>query len=89
MLDHNVLHLVAGPINRRFGAYEQSEAANQRPNQKVSVFKAYLEELEAHWPLLNEDVRANMACPRALQETGLEKQVLSEHCLPPSIKWAD
>lgn len=39
-------------------AYERWEAAKQRPDQKVTVFKAYLEDLEGHLPPFSEEHRA-------------------------------
>ena len=54
-----LLNLVADPANRRLQAYERWMKAEQKPNQRVTVFKTYLEELEGHMPILSETHRAN------------------------------
>ena len=53
-----LLNLVAGPTNRRLNAYERWEEAKQNPNQKVTAFKAYLEDLESHLSEFSETHRA-------------------------------
>ena len=52
------LNLIADPVNRRLAAYERWEEARQLSNQKVTTFKAYLEELEGHIPDFEETHRA-------------------------------
>ena len=53
-----LLDLVADPVNRRLIAYEKFDAAHQKTDQKVSVFKAYLEEIERELPPFDEYHRA-------------------------------
>ena len=75
-----LLCLVADPINRRLDAYERWEAAKQQPDQKVSVFKVYLEELEAHLPPLDEDVRAKFFLAKLKPE--LKEKILATGNVP-------
>ena len=75
-----LLDLVADPINRHLGAYECWEAAKQRLDQKVSVFKAYLEELKAHLPPSNQDVRANFFLAKLKPE--LKEKILATGNVP-------
>ena len=53
-----LLRLIADPVNRRLNSYEKWEEAKQMPNQKVTVFKAYLEELESQLEPFEETHRA-------------------------------
>ena len=53
-----LMNLIADPVNRRLTAYERWEDAKQNSNQKVSAFKAYLEDLESHLPDFSENQRA-------------------------------
>ena len=75
-----LLDLIANPVNRRLLAYEKWEAAKQRQNQKVSVFKAYLEELEAHLPPFAEEHRANIFLAKLRPE--LKNKILSTDNVP-------
>ena len=54
-----LLDLVADPLNRRLLAYERLDEARQKPDQKVTLFKSYLEELESHVEPVPEEHRAN------------------------------
>ena len=54
-----LLNLVADPANRRLFAYKRWEEARQRPDQKVAIFKAYLEELEGHLPEFPKEHQTN------------------------------
>ena len=47
-------------MNRRLLAYERFEEAKQRSDQKVTMFKAYLEELEANLPPIAPELKANL-----------------------------
>lgn len=55
-----LLNLASDPTNRRLLAYEKWEEATQKGDQKVSVFKAYLEDLEAQLPPFTEEHKAMM-----------------------------
>lgn len=55
-----LLNLVADPENRRLLAHERFNSARQAKDQKVSVFKAYLEELESHLEPMPEQFRASI-----------------------------
>ena len=55
-----LLDLVADPMNRRLLAHERWNSAKQGKEQKVSVFKAHLEELETHLEPLPEVFRASI-----------------------------
>ena len=79
-LEKFLLDLVANPINCRLVAYKHWEAAKQRPDQKVLVFKAYLEELEAHLPPLDEDVRINFFLAKLKPE--LKEKILATGNIP-------
>ena len=70
-----LLNLVSDPVNRRLLAYERFESARQLPNQKVSVFKAYLEETESHLPEFTEAHRANLFLAKLNAE--LKSKILS------------
>lgn len=67
--------LVADPINRRLLAYERFEEAKQRSDQKVTVFKAYLEELEANLPPMASELKANLFLAKLRPE--LKNKILS------------
>ena len=49
-----LLDLVIDSVNRRLIAYKKFNAAHQKIDQKVSVFKAYLEKIEKELPLFDE-----------------------------------
>ena len=49
-----LLNLVADSINRRLIVYEKFNATHQKIDQKVSVFKTYLKEIERELPLFDE-----------------------------------
>lgn len=70
-----LLNLVSDPVNRRLTAYEQWEAAKQRPEQKVAAFKSYLEELETHLPPFSAEHRANLFLAKLSAE--LKNKILS------------
>lgn len=55
-----LLDLVADPTNRRLVAHERWNSARQGKDQKVSAFKAHLEELEDHLEPMTEHFRASM-----------------------------
>ena len=75
-----LLDLIADPVNRRLLAYEKWEAAKQRQDEKVSNFKAYLEELEAHLPPFAEEHRANIFLAKLRPE--LKNKILSTDNVP-------
>ena len=54
-----LLDLVADPVNRRLSAMERWESARQRSDQKVTAFKAYLEEAESRLEPMTEHFRAD------------------------------
>ena len=49
-----LLNLVADSINRRLIVYEKFDATHQKIDQKVSVFKIYLKEIEKELPFFDE-----------------------------------
>lgn len=67
-------------MNRRLLAYEKWEAARQRGDQKVSVFKAHLEDLEAHLPPFAESHRANFFLAKLKPD--LKNKILSTGNVP-------
>ena len=75
-----LLDLIADPVNRRLLAYEKFEATRQRQDQKVSVFKAYLEELKAHLHPMPEELRANFFLAKLRPE--LKNKILSTDNVP-------
>lgn len=70
-----LLNLVSDPASRRLLAYEKWEEARQRPDQKVTNFKAYLEELEAHLPLFSEEHKSYFFLAKLRRE--LKNKILS------------
>ena len=75
-----LLNLVVDPTNRRLLAYEKWEEARQKPEQKVTVFKAYLEEVEAHLPPMSEEHRANFFLAKL--QPRLKDRILSTGNVP-------
>ena len=75
-----LLDLVADPVNRRLLAYERLNSAKQQQGQKVSVFKAYLEELESHITPLSEEFRVNSFLAKLRPE--LKSKILSTGSVP-------
>lgn len=75
-----LLNLIIDPANRRLLAYERWEEAKQQPNQKVSVFKAYLEEVEAQIPEFSEGHKANFFLAKLKPE--LKGKILSTGNVP-------
>ena len=75
-----LLDLVADPVNRRLLAYERLNSAKQQQGQKVSVFKAYLEELESHVAPLSEEFRVNSLLTKLRPE--LKSKILSTGSVP-------
>ena len=71
---------VADPTNRRLLAYERLNSAKQQQGQKVSVFKAYLEELESHVTPLSEEFRVNSFLTKLRPE--LKSKILSTGSVP-------
>ena len=49
-----LLDLVVDSINRWFIVYEKFDAIHQKIDQKVSVFKIYLKEIEKELPFFDE-----------------------------------
>ena len=70
-----LLDLVADPASRRLLAYEKWDSAKQRTDQKVSAFKAYLEEAESHLPPFSEEHRAQFFLTKLRPE--LKNKILS------------
>ena len=54
-----LLNLIIDPTNRYLLAYKKQKKTRQKSNQKVTVFKTYLEEVEAHLPPISKKYRAN------------------------------
>lgn len=75
-----LLDLVNDPINRRLLSYEKINEAAQRPHQKISVFKAYLEELESHIAPASEEQRANTFLTK--MQPNLKNQILATGNVP-------
>lgn len=75
-----LLDLVADPVNRRLAAYERWEEAKQRADQKVSVFKAALEDIEAQLPPFSEEHRANFFLAKL--RPALKDKILSTGNVP-------
>lgn len=75
-----MLDLVADPANRRLLAYERFEEAKQKPDQKVTHFKAYLEDIEAQLPQFPEEIRANMFLAKLKPD--LKNKILSTGNVP-------
>lgn len=75
-----LLDLVADPMNRRLLAHERWNNAKQGKEQKVSVFKAYLEELEAHLEILPEVFRASIFLSKLRPE--IKDKILSTGNVP-------
>ena len=53
-----MLNLVIDSINRRFIAYKKFDATDQKIDQKVSVFKIYLKEIERELSFFDEYYKA-------------------------------
>ena len=75
-----LLNILSDPANRRLLAYERWEQAKQRTDQKVTVFKAYLEELESHLPPFTEEHRANIFLAKLKGD--LKNKILSTGNVP-------
>ena len=75
-----LLNLVADPANRRLRAYEKWESAKQGATQKVTAFKGYLEELEAHLPPFSEEHRVNIFLSKL--NSDLKNKLLSTGNVP-------
>ena len=67
-------------MNRRLAAYEKWVEAKQLKDQKVSVFKAYLEDLEAHIPPFSKEQRGNLFLAKLKPE--LKNKILSTNNMP-------
>ncbi|KAL2037033.1 hypothetical protein N7G274_010160 [Stereocaulon virgatum] len=75
-----LLDLKPDPVNRRLLAHERLISAKQQPGQKVSAFKAYLEELEDHIIPLPEEFRVNCFLSKLRPE--LRSEILSTGNVP-------
>ncbi len=75
-----LLDLVADPVNRRLLAHERWNSARQAKDQKVSVFKAYLEELESHLDPMPEKFKADMFLTKIRSE--LKDKILGTGRVP-------
>lgn len=51
--------LISNLMNRHLAVYENWKIVRQKPDQKISAFKAYLEELKNHIPILNPTHQTN------------------------------
>ena len=75
-----LLNTMSDPANRRLLAYERWEQSRQRADQKVTVFKAYLEELESHLPPFSEEHKANIFLAKLKGD--LKNKILSTGNVP-------
>ena len=75
-----LLNLVIDPTNRYLLAYKKQKKARQKPNQKVTVFKAYLEEVEAYLPPISKEYRANFFLAKL--QPRLKDRILSTSNMP-------